>query len=223
MTTEAEQMQTRYDKRKQLDQSSLNYKLYDHLIRAEREEKFIRFLHQHKVNLREAVCLEIGAGTGGNLGFFFRLGAKPGNVFANELLPDRQQHLREHFPHVQLIPGDATELNMARRFDVILVSTVFSSVLDNAAREQLAKAIASFLSERGVLLWYDFVYDNPKNPDVKGMPLRDVKQMFSPLKISGTYNVTLLPPLGRMFPNQYHLLNGLLPFLRTHVACAFVR
>ena len=71
------------------------------------------------------------------------------------------------------------------------------------------------------MLWYDFTVNNPRNPDVRGVPLARVRELFPHGHIT-TRRVTLAPPISRLVcrvhPAAYGLFNAL-PWLRTHVLC----
>lgn len=76
----------------------------------------------------------------------------------------------------------------------------------------------AFLSG-GVILWFDFVYNNPWNKDVRRVSKNRVKELFP----NGKFNfksVILAPPISRrvskISPKLYTLFNYL-PFLRSHV------
>ena len=73
----------------------------------------------------------------------------------------------------------------------------------------------------GQVLWYDFTYDNPRNPDVRGVPVARVRALFPDGELS-VRRLTLAPPiarpLARIHPSLYTLANAL-PWLRTHVLC----
>ena len=73
----------------------------------------------------------------------------------------------------------------------------------------------------GGILWYDFIYNNPRNPDVRGVPLRRIRALFPEGKIHH-WKLTLAPPISRrvtrLHPSLYHVFN-LFPFLRTHLLC----
>jgi hypothetical protein len=69
------------------------------------------------------------------------------------------------------------------------------------------------------VLWYDFTVDNPRNPDVRGVPVGRIRELFPQGRL--TYRrVTLAPPVARAVcrahPVLYPVLNAL-PWLRTHV------
>jgi len=73
----------------------------------------------------------------------------------------------------------------------------------------------------GGILWYDFIYNNPRNPDVRGVPLSKIKELFPEGKVYSK-KITLAPPIARIVtrfhPSLYTLLNSCILF-RTHVIC----
>ncbi|HVO75576.1 MAG TPA: hypothetical protein VMT35_16215, partial [Ignavibacteriaceae bacterium] len=77
----------------------------------------------------------------------------------------------------------------------------------------------------GGILWYDFIFNNPQNSDVMGMPFKRVRELFPEGEIT-KWKLTLAPPLGRMVtrisPSFYSLFN-LFPFLRSHILCWITR
>ena len=106
-------------------------------------------------------------------------------------------------------------------FDIVYQSTVFSSILDLSVQNKLAAKIWSWVKPGGAVLWYDFTYDNPNNPDVKGVTLSRIRELF-PEGIIHSKRVTLAPPISRrvckIHPGLYTVFNAL-PLLRTHVLC----
>ena len=106
-------------------------------------------------------------------------------------------------------------------FDVVLQSTVFSSLLDAAFQQQLADSMWHWVRPGGGVLWYDFVYDNPSNPDVRGVPLQRIRELFPHGRVNAR-RLTLAPPIARrvcgIHPLLYTAFN-VLPFLRTHLLC----
>lgn len=190
----------------------------------ERQRVMLQLLHKHGVsNLADLRMLEVGCGTGGNLLEFLRMGCVPEHMTGIELLPERYAQARHLLPAaVHLYEGDALLADMPHASqDVVLVSTVFSSVLDPAFQQRLANALWRWVRPGGAVLWYDFTYNNPNNPDVRGVPLQRVKELFPQASIT-TRRVTLAPPLARRLGPAhtalYTLLNSI-PWLRTHILC----
>ncbi len=73
--------------------------------------------------------MSVGCGSGSNILQFLRFGFSPELITANELLPERAKRARKLLPEaVKVICGDASEIHLPNApFDIILVSTVFSS------------------------------------------------------------------------------------------------
>jgi SAM-dependent methyltransferase len=179
------------------------------------------FAEQGLTDLPALRVIEVGCGAGGNLLELLRLGLRPEHLAGVELLPERAAAARAVLPPtVRLIEGDATEQPFAPgSADIVWQSTVFSSILDDAFQQRLATAMWRWVHPGGGVLWYDFTVDNPRNPDVRGVPMRRVRELF-PQGLITQRRITLAPPLARavcrVHPTLYGVLNSL-PFLRTHV------
>jgi SAM-dependent methyltransferase len=188
----------------------------------ERQRALIRLFT--RIGWRELASkrvLEVGCGSGGNLLEMLRLGFRPEHLVGVELLAERIEAARHVLPaSLALHAGDALALDLpAGGFDAVLVSTVFSSLLDDAFQQRLADAMWRWVAPGGGVLWYDFTVDNPRNPDVRGVPLARVNALFPQGRLQAR-RVTLAPPIARAVtrwhPSLYTLLNTLVP-LRTHV------
>jgi len=164
---------------------------------------------------------EVGCGAGGNLLDFLRLGCCPEHLTGCELLPERLAQARELLPPaVRLEAGDASAVAIPPGSqDIVLQATVFSSLLDNAVQQHLANAMWRWLKPGGAVLWYDFTVNNPRNPDVRGVPLARVRQLFPDAAAWDAQRLTLAPPLARrvcaLHPSLYTVFNAV-PWLRTH-------
>jgi SAM-dependent methyltransferase len=167
--------------------------------------------------------VEVGAGGGANLLELLRVGFVPEKLIALELLPERVEQARRVLPAgLEVVAGDATKAPLEpASVDIVYQSVVFSSLLDDAFQHELATAMWRWLKPGGAVLWYDFTYDNPANPDVRGVPLRRVRELFPGGRIQSR-RVTLAPPIARrvvrIHPSLYAFFNSL-PFLRTHLLC----
>ena len=109
-----------------------------------------------------------------------------------------------------------------RVFDVVFQSTVFSSVLSAPVREVIAREMTRVLKPNGVVLWYDFAFDNPKNKNVAGMKRDEVARLF-PGAALDVRRVTLAPPLARQLVPRSWLVATLLErvrLLNTHLLIA---
>ena len=190
--------------------------------RQDRERALISMLQRHaRRPLAELDVLEVGCGHGDNLLELLRLGFDPARLVGNELLPERAAAARRRLPAVTgLLEGDATQLELTDGgFDIVYASTVFSSILDDAFQQRLADAMWRWVRPGGAVLWYDFTIDNPRNADVRAMPLRRLRTLFPAGQVDAR-RVTLAPPIGRhvvrLHPAAWRLFNAL-PLLRTHL------
>lgn len=224
--SETDLIKTRYDKRKMAigddRYAYMNPSVY--MAQQEKERVLISLL---KVigwsDVAEKRALEVGCGSGGNLQTLMRLGFDPANLVGNELLVDRYEFARKSLPMAtKLILGDASKLDLPEKsFDMVMQSTVFTSIIDDAFQHQLADSMWRLLKPGGGILWYDFTYDNPRNSDVRGVPLSRVKELFPGAKCLHR-RVSLAPPISRrvckLHPQLYTLFNSMF-FLRTHILC----
>jgi SAM-dependent methyltransferase len=190
----------------------------------ERERAWLRlFAETGLTDFSRLHVLEVGSGSGGNLLELLRLGFRPGNLAGIELLPERHAAARACLPEaLRLVCGDAsTQAVEAASLDVVLASTVFSSLLDDDFRRRLADAMWRWVRPGGGVLWYDFTIDNPNNADVRGVPMKRVRELFPEAAVRHR-RLTLAPPIARavcrVHPALYTLCNAL-PLLRTHALC----
>jgi ubiquinone/menaquinone biosynthesis C-methylase UbiE len=171
--------------------------------------------------LADKRLLEVGCGAGDNLLELLRLGFATSHLQGAELLPERLALARARLPAaLTLHGGDASQLSLApASLDLVFQSTVFSSLLDDAFQQQLADAMWRWAKPGGGVLWYDFTLDNPRNPDVRGVPLARVRALFPQGRVTAR-RLTLAPPLARavcrISPRLYPWFSTLSP-LRTHV------
>jgi len=165
--------------------------------------------------------VEVGCGSGGNLLDLLRLGAAAEGLTGIDLLPERVRAAQRCLPPaVRLLEGDAVDAGVVPGSqDAVLAFTVFSSLLEDAAQQRLAAAMWRWIKPGGGVLWYDFAVGNPRNPDVRGVPMRRVRALFPGARLSA-HRVTLLPPLARALgnatPGLLPLLSACMPFLKTH-------
>jgi ubiquinone/menaquinone biosynthesis C-methylase UbiE len=181
----------------------------------ERERIYKRILMKRFETLQGIQFLEIGAGAGANIPFFKSVGIPPGNIFANEMLEDRLAMLKKNHPDINVIEGNALNIP-EKKFDVVFQSTVFTSILDDSFRRALARKMVELTKPGGIILWYDFMFNNPENPDVRKVTKNDIKELFHGAAGFRFYRVTLAPPIGRKVGKLYPFFN-LFPFLRTHI------
>jgi ubiquinone/menaquinone biosynthesis C-methylase UbiE len=147
------------------------------------------------------------------------LGAQPRNLYGIDLLSDRIEEARESHPDLNFQCANAEKLDFHdASFDLVLLFTVLSSILDPGMAMNVAREVARVLKPGGGVLWYDFRYNNPRNPNVRGVTIRRIKNLFPEFTMH-LRTLTLLPPvarrLGRLTKLLYPVLASI-PLLRTH-------
>jgi ubiquinone/menaquinone biosynthesis C-methylase UbiE len=187
----------------------------------EREQCFLGLLARYGfAPLKAKKILEIGCGNGDLLRDFIKWGARPDHLFGVELMADRVAEALSVCPKaVKICQGNAASLQFPDEiFDLVLQSTVFTSVLDRDTKTQMAAEMCRVLKPNGLILWYDYHMNNPHNPDVRGVKLREIEALFSKCEIR-MRRITLAPPIARRLASHSWLLCYFLskiPWLCTH-------
>lgn len=148
--------------------------------------------------LADKEILEIGCGNGHWLRELIKWGAAPEKLTGIDLLADRLARARRlSAPAVVFHRGNGAALEFADgSFDMVLQATVFTSILDATLKARLGGEILRVLRPGGIVLWYDFRFDNPNNPDVRGIGQQEINRLF-PDCHARLVPTTLLPPLAR--------------------------
>jgi SAM-dependent methyltransferase len=173
-----------------------------------------------------APCLEIGYGRLGALGTLISWGLRESDLHGIEMDARRAAVAQAALPVADLRVGDARTMPWADgTFALVVTWTVFSSILSDSARAAVAAEIVRVLRPGGALLYYDFAWNNPRNPDVRGVRSAEVKRLFSALSGS-VRSATLAPPLARLVaPRSWLIATALdrVPFLRSHRVAVLVK
>lgn len=177
---------------------------------------------QHFTKLAEKRILDVGCGVGMQLQRFLAYGARPENLAGIDLLAERIEWARHLNPAISWHVGSAHQLPYAdASFDLVMLSVVFSSILDHALRKRIADEIWRVRKPTGLILCYDFAYSNPRNRAVEGISRREVQRLFARPEAHFTFRrVTLAPPLARrLAPHALWLAHSLehLKLLNTHL------
>jgi SAM-dependent methyltransferase len=196
-------------------------------IAEERRRAIVTLLQSHGfLPLHGKRVLDIGCGRGAVLASLIDLGAQPHNLYGIDLLPDRIEAARQAYPGICFICGNAESLDFPEaHFDLVILFTVLSSILDDRMAHNVACEACRVLKPGGAVLWYDFRYNNPWNPHVRGITRQQILQLFPGLEVHLS-TITVMPPLarclGRLTPVLYPILAAIPP-LRTHYLGLLVR
>ena len=190
-------------------------------LMQELERVLLTLLAQyHLTPLQTKQILDVGCGTGYWLREFIQWGADPRKVMGIDLVTDRVVQARALCPDaVRIDCGSAAQLAFSdATFDLVTQFTVFTSVLDFDMKQRIAAEMRRVVKPDGVILWYDYYVNNPWNPDVRGIPKREIAQLFPGCRLD-LRRVTLVPPVARFLaPYSWLLCYALarLPYCCTH-------
>jgi ubiquinone/menaquinone biosynthesis C-methylase UbiE len=219
-----------YDRRDARPRSGFfGYEHLAHMIRIqERHRRTLQMLNKFGfADLSQLKILDVGCGNGDLLLNFLQWGAEPGHLAGIDLREKPVARVRRISPQVDVRCGNAGDLPWpSDHFDIVGQHTVFTSILDESLRRQVASEMTRVLRSGGAILWYDFKYNNPQNPDVRAVRASEIRSLFKPLEIH-LQSITLAAPLQRKLPEEglqisYPLLASLRP-LRTHYLGLFLK
>ncbi len=164
--------------------------------------------------------LDLGSGDGRFAVVARDAGLRVGSWLGVDLDPLAISRASELAPFATFVEASADRLPLDdASVDVVVASTMFSSLPSPALEVAIAGEIARVLVPRGSLVWYDLRYDNPFNSAVHGIQTTRLAELF-PGWSREVRSITLLPPLDRRLgPTTtvtYPLLE-LAPFLRSHL------
>lgn len=211
LAAEVERLKAAYGRRREGDRYS-PFNPGQLFLLQQRERQVLTLLRNLGLSgLQGRKILEIGCGDGVWLGDFIKWGAKPGNLFGLELLPDILAAARANLPtRVGLIQADGAYLPLAAgAFDLVLQSMVFTSILEPLMKQSVAREMLRVLKPQGLILWYDYFLNNPANPDVRGVKKAEIHRLFPGCDIH-LRRLTLAPPIARRLAPHSFLLCFLL-------------
>jgi ubiquinone/menaquinone biosynthesis C-methylase UbiE len=220
LAAETERLKAAYGRR----QCGDLYSLFNpgHLfLMQERERRVLTLLRGLVLaRLEEQKILEVGCGTGFWLGEFIKWGASAENLTGIDVFAERLGIARSALAaRVGLAQANAIHLPFSSgAFDLVLQSTVFTSILDAAMKRAVAQEMLRVLKSGGLILWYDYHCNNPWNKDVRGVKKSEIHELFPGCLIK-LQCITLAPPLTRLLAPYSFVLCALLEkllFLNTH-------
>jgi hypothetical protein len=113
------------------------------------------------------------------------------------LIHSRAREAYQTAPHLPLTCADGQHLPyLSNSFDLISQFTVFSSILDQRVRANLAHEMMRVLRKPGgMIMWYDF-WVNPANPHASGIRPMEIRRLFPGCHFDFR-RITLAPPISR--------------------------
>ena len=140
--------------------------------------------------------LEVGCYDGSKLFEYLLYGAHMDQLHGCDLMHASLLKAYEILPSLAWLCADGQNLPYpTSSFDLVLQNLVFTSILDDTVRINIAQEMIRDLQPNGMILFYDF-WLNPTNPQTRGIRLAEVQNLF-PGRILEFHKITLAPPLAR--------------------------
>lgn len=179
-------------------------------------------LARHAIPNRPLRVLDLGCGS---------LSILPDSIVVEtriglDLLIGRLIDLRSTDGDTPVVNADGAHLPFPdETFDVIVLSTMMTSVPDDGTRRSVASEVVRTLKTGGAMLWYDMRMPNPRNKATRAIGRAELEKMFAPL--SGEIrSLTVVPfvarRLGRLSVRGYAMLRRI-PLMRAHLAACLVK
>lgn len=176
------------------------------IINLQRQEATLRLL-ESRWPARRPSLIDVGCGTGLDLERWLAEGWPRTALAGVDVAPERVSAARERLPGVDIRQTDGADLPYPNAsFEVATAVTVFSSILDPDLRQRLFAEMQRVVAPGGVVLVYDFVIRNPRNPNVTPMTLDRLRALgkspsksvrITPLLHLVAVGDTIHPLLGR--------------------------
>src|SRR5258708_10343143 len=104
-------------------------------------------------DLREKKILDVGCGNGGHLLHFLEYGAQSTNLFGIDLIAHRIEQAQRRHRAINWQIGSAHQLPYQdANFDLVMSFVVFSSVLNESLRRQIAREIWRVIDKHAFIL-----------------------------------------------------------------------
>jgi ubiquinone/menaquinone biosynthesis C-methylase UbiE len=219
---EIERIKEAYQRRK-IDRKGRIYSYFNEanlFMIHQRERRLLDTFRRFKImSFSDRKILDVGCGGGGLLRELVKYGARPENLCGIDLLEERIEEAKHLSPNIDFRCGDASSLPYNDGcFNIVIQFTLFTSILDITMKKRIASEMLRVLKPDGIIIWYDFHRDNPRNPDVRGVKKEEIFKLFPDCTIY-LKRVTLAPPIARILVPFSVILCELLEkfrFLCTH-------
>tara|TARA_Y100000996_G_scaffold148791_1_gene114604 strand:+ start:100 stop:726 length:627 start_codon:yes stop_codon:yes gene_type:complete len=197
----------------------------DKLIKKERDKQIYQFLVNNKNFSKKNEILDFGCGEGFIMEQLVNWGADHDQLTGVDISKKRIKIAKSRFESLRFLHISDKIPFSDDKFTIIVISTVFSSIIGNSNRVFWAQEIDRVLKKGGAIIFYDMKLNNPFNFKTKKISKRELQHLFKNYSIK-TKSLTVIPQLSRIIslvsPNIYPFLTKL-RFLHTHFISELIR
>ncbi|MFN8575356.1 MAG: methyltransferase domain-containing protein [Candidatus Sericytochromatia bacterium] len=198
MTNELDRLKQVYIDRKNLKISYNPVLPENYYLLNSREKMFIiSLLKYFGTNFENLKVLDLGFGSGIDIFTLIKSGFNIKNIYGVEVIEERFNNLKNIIPNANLKLNSGFNIPFeSENFDLVIQSTVFSSILDKNSRKLLSNEILRVLKPNGKIFFYDLKFNNPWNKNVIKIDKNELKYLFENCKIKSN-SLTLNPVIVR--------------------------
>jgi SAM-dependent methyltransferase len=168
----------------------------------------------------DLVAVDLGAGDGNDVGPLRRTLGPSACLVAVDLRSAALRALRRSGAPVEVVAAHASRLPFGDRgVDLILQSTMLSSVLSAERREAIYAEVRRVLGPGGLFVSIDMRLPNPRNPNIAPVRRTELRRAF-PGWSCGARSLILAPPLHgalRSLSPWLARVAETIPLLRSHL------
>jgi len=181
-------------------------------------EEIRRYFSISSLRIEHSRILDFGCGIGARLLEFYRVGADIENLYGFDCNPERLQKARQLMLPSNIFFGDNAHVPVAdNSFDIVINSTMMSSILDDNEACTISKEFTRILRPNGIIVWFDLAIDNPFNPNVRSYSRTAIKGLFPDFHIIKQKKLCLPPlPITNGLPYSVLSLLHFVLFFRSH-------
>src|ERR1039457_1319167 len=165
--------------------------------------------------------LDFGCGKGKWLARWIAWGADPSKLAGVDIRKDATSYASSILPHCDIRLMDSLDIPYQNdTYDIVFINSVFTSILNENVRMFVASEINRVLKPHGIIMLSDFIYNNPRNPNVRGLTYKHITRVFKDMTIVTNSRIILAPPIARrLVPVSWKLskfVEAAFSFLKTH-------
>ncbi|MDP9340584.1 MAG: class I SAM-dependent methyltransferase [Actinomycetota bacterium] len=189
------------------------------LSRVRRMARLEAVLRRRFTSVEDLRVLDVGCGEGWLLDWFRGLGIPAEQLVGVDLVAGRIEVARRTHPDITFLEANAEHLDfLDGPFDLVVLFTVMSSILDADMAANVARSVDRVLAPGGAVVWFDLRYPIPYNRTTRPMTRKRVAGLFPGYGLE-LHRETVVPPLARrlgaLAPIGFPILEAI-PVLNTH-------
>tara|TARA_B100001250_G_scaffold411569_1_gene440552 strand:- start:2614 stop:3228 length:615 start_codon:yes stop_codon:yes gene_type:complete len=194
-------------------------------IKNERDKIFHQIVKNENLCIKNEEILDFGCGEGFVLNLFNNWGVKSNLLIGVDISKKRIDLAKSKFPQLRFIKISKDLPFENNKFSLIIISTVFSSIINEKYRAYWASELDRVLKPNGSILFYDMKINNPFNRKTKKVTMSELATLFKGYEIK-INSLTVWPHLARflsIISRRFYPLLTKIKLLHTHFVAVLIK